>query len=48
MYAFIEFDGFEELPELRAELLAFVDRYCTEMTLSQAREWFEAAFLKTP
>ena len=47
MHASIEFDGFEELPELRSELLAFVNCYCTEMTLSQAREWFEEAFLKT-
>lgn len=40
----IEFDGFEDLPELRAELLAFIERYCAEMTLAQAREWFEDAF----
>ncbi|HKU68943.1 MAG TPA: hypothetical protein VJP85_14310 [Candidatus Baltobacteraceae bacterium] len=48
MHTTIEFDGFEELPELRAELLAFVNRYCVEMTLTQAREWYEDAFLNTP
>lgn len=48
MQTSIEFDGFEDLPELRAELLAFVNRYCAEMTLAQAREWFEDAFLRVP
>ena len=40
----IEFDGFEDLPELRTELLAFINDYCSSMTLSQARGWFEEAF----
>lgn len=48
MQTSIEFDGFDDLPELRAELLAFVNRYCARMTLSQAREWFEEAFLRVP
>lgn len=39
----IEFDGFEDLPELREELLAFINSYCAGMTLAQAREWFEDA-----
>lgn len=48
MQTSIEFDGFEDLPGLRAELLAFINRYCAEMTLAQAREWFEEAFLRVP
>ena len=48
MQTSIEFDGFEDLPVLRAELLAFVNRYCADMTLSQEREWFEEAFLRAP
>lgn len=48
MQTSIEFDGFEDFPGLRAELLAFIDRYCVEMTLAQAREWFEEAFLRPP
>lgn len=48
MQTSIEFDGFEDLPGLRAELLAFINRYCVDMTLAQAREWFEEAFLNTP
>ena len=44
----IEFHGFDDLPRLRAELLAFIERYCADMTLSQAREWYEDAFLNTP
>ena len=48
MHTSIEFDGFEDFPGLRAELLAFVNRYCDEMTLTQAREWFEDAFLRVP
>ena len=48
MHDSIEFVGFEELPGLRAELLAFIDRYCREMTWAQAREWYEDAFLNTP
>ncbi len=48
MQTSIEFDGFEDLPALRAELLAFINCYCADMTLSQAREWFEEAFLNTP
>ena len=41
-------EGFEELPRLRRDLVAFVNEYCERMTLAQAREWFEAAFLNTP
>lgn len=48
MQTSIEFDGFEDMPGLRAELLAFVNRHCAEMTLSQAREWFEDAFAQAP
>lgn len=48
MHTTIEFDGFDDLPWLRAELVAFIDRYCADMTLSQAREWYEEAFLNTP
>jgi hypothetical protein len=48
MHTSIEFDGFEDFPGLRAELLAFVNGYCAEMTLAQAREWFEDAFLRVP
>ncbi|HET9095701.1 MAG TPA: hypothetical protein VFN37_03480 [Candidatus Baltobacteraceae bacterium] len=48
MQTSIEFDGFEDFPGLRAELLAFIDRHCAEMTLAQAREWFEEAFLRPP
>jgi hypothetical protein len=48
MQTSIEFDGFEDFPGLRAELLAFLDRYWTDMTLQQAREWFEDAFLRPP
>jgi hypothetical protein len=44
MQTSIDFDGFEDLPALRAELLAFVERYCEQMTLTQAREWFDDAF----
>jgi len=44
----IEFDGFEDLPAIRAELLAFVDRHCAQMTLAQAREWFDDAFGRAP
>ena len=48
MYTSIEFDGFEDMPALRAELVAFIDRFCADMTLAQAREWFEDAFLNAP
>lgn len=44
----IEFDGFDDLPALRAELLAFIERHCSEMTLAQAREWFDDAFVDSP
>lgn len=44
----IEFDGFDDFPGLRAELLAFINVYCAEMTLAQAREWFDDAFLRPP
>lgn len=40
----IEFEGFEERPVLRRDLLAFIDVFCADMTLSQAREWFDEAF----
>jgi hypothetical protein len=48
MQTSIEFDGFEDLPGLRAELLAFIDCYWMEITLQQAREWFDEAFLRPP
>lgn len=41
----IEIDGFEQWPGLRAELLKFVDEYCAYMTLAQAKEWYEEAFV---
>jgi|GEM_PF-4678644 len=40
----IEFDGFEKCPGLRRDLLAFIDVFCADMTLAQAREWFDDAF----
>jgi hypothetical protein len=40
----IEFDGFDEWPALRRDLLAFINVFCADMTLSQAREWFDEAF----
>jgi hypothetical protein len=40
----IEFDGFEEWPGLRCDLLAFLNVFCADMTLAQAREWFEDSF----
>jgi hypothetical protein len=43
-----EFDGFDEMPELRRDLLAFVEAYCSDMTLAQAREWFDDAFPGVP
>lgn len=48
MHTSIEFEGFDDLPALRDELVAFINRYCADMTLAQAREWFEDAFLNTP
>lgn len=48
MQTSIEFDGFERFPGLRAELLAYIERYYADMTLAQAREWFESAFLNLP
>lgn len=47
MLTSIEFDG-EQEPGQRAELLKFINEYCTNMTLAQAREWFEDAFLRMP
>ena len=47
-YAEIEFDGFEQFPALRRQLVAYVEEYCAQMTLAQVGEWFEAAFLNTP
>lgn len=44
----IECEGFEDLPALRGQLLAYVENYCAKMTLAQAREWFEDSFLKSP
>ncbi|HEV3154014.1 MAG TPA: hypothetical protein VGZ02_09445 [Candidatus Baltobacteraceae bacterium] len=44
----IQVDGFEDMPVLRRELLAFIDEFCAHMTLAQAREWFEDAFLNKP
>lgn len=41
----IECDGFEEFPVLRRELVAFIDEFCRQMTLAQAREWYDEAFL---
>jgi hypothetical protein len=40
----IEFDGFDEWPALRRDLLAFINVFCADMTLAQAREWFDDAF----
>jgi hypothetical protein len=48
MHTSIEFDGFEDMPALRAELVAFITQYCAEMTLAEARECFGDAFLNTP
>jgi hypothetical protein len=44
----IEFDGFEEWPGLRRDLVAFINVFCAEMTLAQAREWFDEAFPSVP
>lgn len=44
MHCSIEFDGFEEWPGLRGELLAYINDFCADMTLAQAREWFDEAF----
>lgn len=44
MHCCIEFDGFEEWPGLRRELLAYINDFCADMTLAQAREWFDEAF----
>lgn len=40
MQTSIEFDGFEGLQGLREELLAFINRYCADMTLADAKEAF--------
>jgi hypothetical protein len=44
----IEFDGFDECPGLRSELLAFINEFCAQMTLAQAKEWFDDAFTHVP
>ena len=44
----IDFDGFEDLPHLRRDLLEFINDYCASMTLQQAREWFDEAFPQRP
>lgn len=44
MHRSIEFDGFEDIAGLRLDLLAFIEEYCRDMTLQQAREWFREAF----
>jgi hypothetical protein len=44
----IDSDEFDQNPVLRPELLAFINEFCAEMTLAQAGEWFEDAFLNTP
>ena len=41
----IDCDGFEDFPVLRQKLVAYVDEFCAQMTLAQAREWYEEAFL---
>jgi hypothetical protein len=40
----IEFDGFEAMPTLRRDLIAFLNVVCADMTLAQAREWYDQAF----
>lgn len=44
----IDFDGFDELPGLRSELVAFINEFCAQMTLAQAKEWFDDAFTHVP
>lgn len=48
MHTSIEFEGFDDLPELRRELVAYINEYCAGMTLAQARGWFEEAFAAAP
>lgn len=40
----IDFDGFDECPQLRSELLLFIDQYCAHMTLADVKEWFDDSF----
>lgn len=44
----IEFDGFDEWPGLRRDLLTYIDVFCADMTLAHAREWFDEAFPDLP
>jgi hypothetical protein len=44
----IEFDGFEHCPGLRNELVAFINEFSAQMTLAQAKEWFDDAFPRVP
>lgn len=44
----IEFDGFDDWPGLRSDLLAFINEFCVHMTLAQAKEWFDDAFTSVP
>jgi hypothetical protein len=44
----IEFDGFDELPGVRSELVAFINEFCAHMTLAQVKEWFDDAFVPVP
>jgi len=40
----VECEGFEDFPALRRDLIAYIEQFCSHMTLAQAREWFEDAF----
>jgi hypothetical protein len=44
----IKFDGFEHWPGLRNELLAYINEFCGQMTLAQAKDWFDEAFTRMP
>ena len=40
----IETHGFEEWPVLRTELLAFIEAFCADMTMTQASQLYNDAF----
>lgn len=40
----IEIEGFDEWPMLRAQLLAFIDASCADMTMAQAAQLYNEAF----
>jgi hypothetical protein len=40
----IETEGFDAAPELREDLLRFIEQFSRTMTLEQAGSWFQEAF----